>query len=188
MFNLTKLSTSLGLATLLSVKFILGALITLFSLSAQADGFFVGTSASLVQAKVAMSDDSKQKLKINQQNINLGYELNILNFKLAAEYSTPILSNDSSLGSTKTPTVIETATLRFSNLSSNVFLETGLFKVDKGDESFDVVGQKRGKGFTFGAGFNYNYSSSVKLVLKANRISGTGVKGNLITMGVNYTF
>jgi len=46
MFNLTKISTSLGLATLLSVKFILGALITLFSLSAQADGFFVGTSAS----------------------------------------------------------------------------------------------------------------------------------------------
>jgi hypothetical protein len=188
MFNLTKLSISLGLASLLSVKFILVVLITLFSLPAQADGFFVGTSASFVQAHVTMADDSQQKLKINQQNVNLGYELNILNFKLAAEYSTPILSNDSSLGSAKTPTVIETATLRVSNLSSNVFLETGLFKVDKGDESFDVVGQKRDKGFIFGAGSNYNYSSSVKLVLKANRISGTGVKGNLITVGANYTF
>ena len=188
MFNLTKLSISLGLASLLSVKFILVVLITLFSLPAQADGFFVGTSASFVQAHVTMADDSQQKLKINQQNVNLGYELNILNFKLAAEYSTPILSNDSSLGSAKTPTVIETATLRVSNLSSNVFLETGLFKVDKGDESFDVVGQKRDKGFIFGAGFNYKYSSSVKLVLKANRISGTGVKGNLITVGANYTF
>jgi hypothetical protein len=170
------------------MKLIFVTLITLFSLSAQADGFFIGTSTSIVQAKVITSDDSQQKLKINQQNINLGYEFNIPNFKLTAEYSTPILSNDSSIGSTKTPTVIETATLRVSNLSSNMFLETGLFKVDKGDESFDVIGQKRDKGFTFGAGFNYNYSNSVKLVLKANRISGTGVKGNLITMGANYAF
>ena len=70
MFNLTKLSISLGLSTLLSVKFLLGALITLFSLPAQADGFFVGTSASFVQANVTMADDSQKKLKINQQNVN----------------------------------------------------------------------------------------------------------------------
>ena len=69
-----------------------------------------------------------------------------------------------------------------------MFLETGLFKADKGDEGFDVVGQKRDKGFSYGAGFNYSHSSSVKLVLKANRISGTGVKGNLIAMGAHYAF
>jgi hypothetical protein len=170
------------------MKFFIGTLVSLFSLSAHSNGFFIGTSTNLLHATVAMATDNQQALRINQQSVNLGYELNTLKFKLAAEYSAPIFSNGSSLGSTKTPTVIETATLRISGQSSNVFVETGLFKVDKGDEGFDVVGQKRDKGFSYGAGFNYSHSSSVKLVLKANRISGTGVKGNLIAMGAHYAF